>query len=350
MKYRKAMVVGPMRVELFDEELPPLADDEVLLKTISVGMCHTDLPAFLGVMGISVSKYGFERLGVGEPSFPMDVGHEPIAEVIEVGKAVRNFHVGEYVGGFGGGFREYIVMKDDNRSFCEIPVGDKPVKYCCAEPLGCIVNIVKEATCQYGENIAVVGCGFMGLMVIAGLRKSGAKKLTAIDLLDNKLELAKKYGATHVLNPRQGEIDDLAWEMTDGRFFDVVVEITGSLKGLDTACKIIREPHVGGMAQFDGTFRGVGKVLIPSVYSREEIFPKSLAFNLMQRTPALIATHPTIAPRPRDNMLEGIASYMDGRLPCDELISHEFKFEQIQAAFEMLAHPEPDYIKGIVTF
>ncbi len=350
MKVRQAMVVAPRRIEIFETELPKLADDEILMKTISVGMCHTDLPTFLGSVGISVSKYGYTRMGVGEPVFPTGLGHEPVAEVVEVGKAVKNFRPGEIVGGFGGGFNDYFIIKDDNRMFCEIPTDGKPVKYCCAEPLGCIVNIVREASCKYGENVAVVGCGFMGLMVIAGLRKSGAKKVVAIDLLDNKLELAKKYGATHTINPKNCEVDDAAWELTNGRFFDVVVEITGSLNGLDTAGKIIKQNHAGGMDQFDGSFRGVGKILIPSVYAKGDPFPPTLGWNLMVKTPILVSTHPTFAPRPRENMEEGIASYMDDRLPCDAFISHEFPFEDVQKAFEMLDKPTPDYIKGIVTF
>lgn len=350
MKYKKALIVEPRKIELFEEELPVLADDQVLLKTISVGMCHTDLPSFLGSYGNSISKHGFVRMGVGEPKFPIPVGHEPVCEVVEVGKNVKNFKVGQFVGGFGGKFAEYNIIDDNTRTYCEIPTGGKPIKYCVAEPLGCIVNIVRQASCKFGENIAVVGCGFMGLMVIAGLRKSGANKLVAIDFLDSKLELAKKFGATHTINPAQCEVDDVAWELTNGHFFDVVVEITGSVKGLDTACKIIKQPHEGSMAEFDGSFRGVGKVLIPSVYSKQEVFPQSLALNLMVRTPVLISTHPTYDTRPRENMQEGIAAYMDGRLPCDEFITHEIPFEQIQTAFELLEHPTPDYVKGIVTF
>lgn len=350
MKVRQAMVTAPRKIEIFETELPKLADDEVLLKTISVGMCHTDLPAFLGTMGVSVSKYGYVRMGVGEMVFPKGVGHEPVAEVIEVGKDVKNFRVGEVVGGFGGGFNDYFVIKDTNRMFCEIPTDKKPVKYCCAEPLGCIVNIAREASCKYGEYVAVVGCGFMGLMVISALRKSGAKKLVAIDLLDNKLELAKKFGATHTINPKNCEVDDAAYELTSGHFFDIVVEITGSLHGLDTAGKIIKQSHDLPMEDFDGTFRGTGKILIPSVYAKGDPFPPTLGWNLMVKTPMLLSTHPTYAPRPRENMQEGIESYMDGRLPCDEFISHEFVFEDIQKAFEMLAKPTPDYIKGIVTF
>ncbi len=350
MKVTRAMVVAPRKVEFVEEDLPALGAHDVLLKVLSVGICHTDLPTYLGSTGRSMSKYGFSRQG-GEPNFPAPSGHEPVCQVAEVGKEVTEYKVGDYVAGMGfGAYSTYMIIPESNPMFVKLPEFDKEKKYCLAEPLGCIVNIVKEASCKYGQNIAVVGCGFMGLMAIAGLRKSGAKHLVAIDLLENKLEVAQKLGATDVINPGKELVDDRAWELTDGRFFDVVVEITGSLRGLDTACSIIKEPHVKGMMEFEGTYQGVGKILIPSVYSKGETFPISLGFNLMSRTPILVSTHPSFAERPRDNMKEGVASYIDGRLPLDELITHEVPFKDITKAFEMLEHAPADYIKGVVTF
>jgi threonine dehydrogenase-like Zn-dependent dehydrogenase len=249
-----------------------------------------------------------------------------------------------------GSYATYIITQDDDPKVVKLPDTDKEKKYALAEPLGCIVNIVKEASCKYGQNVAVVGCGFMGLMAIAGLRKSGVKHLVAIDLLDNKLTTARQMGATDTINPRNEIVDDRAYELTDGRFFDVVVEITGSLKGLDTAAAIIKEPHVHGLLGFEGSYSGVGRILIPSVYGGQETLPIALAFNLMSKTPILLSTHPTMAERPRDNMREGVASYADGRLPLDRLITHEVKFEDSAKAFELLEHPPADYIKGVVVF
>ena len=350
MKIQRALVVGKRQIEIVDAELPALGPHDVLLKVLSVGLCHTDLPTYLGSIGRTPSKYGFVRRG-GEPSFPAPSGHEPVCQVEDVGSEVTEYKVGDYIAGMGSGaYATHMIIPEDNPMFVKIPATDKEIKYCLAEPLGCIVNIVKEASCKYGQNIAVVGCGFMGLMVIAGLRKSGAKHLVAIDFLDNKLELAKKLGATETVNPRDELVDDRAWELTDGRFFDVVVEITGSLKGLDTAATIIKETHVKGLEAFEGTYSGVGRILIPSVYSREEVFPISLGFNLMTKTPILMSTHPSFAERPRDNMKEGVASYLDGRLPIEECITHEVKFEDIKTAFEMLEHAPADYVKGVVVF
>ena len=79
--------------------------------------------------------------------------------------------------------------------------------------------------------MAVIGCGFMGLMCIAGLKADNLGSLTAIDFVDEKLELAKKYGATHTINPAKENLEDVMYDLTNGKGFDIVIEITGSLKG-----------------------------------------------------------------------------------------------------------------------
>lgn len=346
----KALVTAPRKIEFVEEPIPALGDHEILVKMLSVGICHTDLPTYLGTVGQVPSGLGFDRW-VPQAQYPALVGHEPVCVVADAGRAVTRYKVGDQIAGMAfGAFSDYMVLSEDDPHFVPIPETDKESKYCLAEPLGCIVNIVREASCKYGQNIAVIGCGFMGLMTISGLRRSGAKHLVAIDLLDNKLELAKELGATDVINPAKETVDERAWALTDGRFFDVVVEISGSLKGLDTAGAIIKEPHVDGLPGFQGTYQGVGRILIPSVYGKGEPFPVSLAFNLMSRTPVLLATHPTFAERPQDNMREGVASYVDGRLPLDKLITHHVPFTELHRAFELMEHAPADYIKGVVVF
>jgi threonine dehydrogenase-like Zn-dependent dehydrogenase len=83
-------------------------------------------------------------------------------------------------------------------------------------------------------------------MTIAGLRGCNIRKLVAVDVLQSRLDLAKKYGATHTVNPADGDAGESAYEITEGRFFDVVVELTGSLRGLQTSLSIVKYPHVNG--------------------------------------------------------------------------------------------------------
>ncbi len=86
-----------------------------------------------------------------------------------------------------------------------------------------------------GDRIAVIGCGFMGRMVIAGLKSQALGDIVAIDLDEKRLEMAVQYGATKTLNTKNVDVEDATFELTHGRMYDCIVEITGSLRGLQTA-------------------------------------------------------------------------------------------------------------------
>ena len=110
----------------------------------------------------------------------------------------------------------------------------------------------------------------MGLLTISGLKARNLKNLIAIDLDDDRLEQAKKYGATVTINPRTEDVMDRILEITSGKGVDVSVELSGSLKGLETAVKIAR---FAGMLDH----KGRGKVLMSTLYGKEEKwrFPES---------------------------------------------------------------------------
>jgi threonine dehydrogenase-like Zn-dependent dehydrogenase len=189
----------------------------------------------------------------------------------------------------------------------------------------------------------------MGLLAISALRHTAAKRIVAVDMLDNKLELAKELGATDVLNPGKVEnLSEAAYQLTEGRFFDVVLEITGSIRGLDTALQLIKYTHKDGHTV--NQYMGSGRIYLSSVYTREEVFPARLGFNMMVRTPIMTNLHPTLSVDPMRNELEGIAAYVDGRLPMEKLITHRFKFEDIHTAFEHLVKAPNDYVKGLLLF
>ena len=358
MKITKAIIAEKEKFEFIELEMPVLGPHDVLVKTKAVGLCHTDLPTYLGTMGCVMTERGYTRVNPAT-TYPADTGHEPVGEIVEVGKEVTNYKVGQWISGMGGGklgafnagaFSDYLIVEDSDRQFTALPDGLRNPERCCAEPLGCITNMVRHTPAILGSNIAVVGCGFMGLMAIAGLSKSGAQHVTAIDLLDNKLELAKKMGATDVINPLNGPVDDAAYDMTNGKFYDAVIEITGSLKGLDTAAAILRPSQRESLKSFDGTFNGHGVIIMASVYLSNETFPVPLGFNLCAKSPELWAVNPDFAVSPRENMLRGVQAYADGVLPMDQLITHTFKFEDVQKGFELLKKPEKSYVKGLVTF
>lgn len=348
MKTRTAYVTAPEKIEIMEEELPALGDYDVLLKTEAVGMCHTDLPVFLRQQAFGLSEHGFRKtVQIGSGS---KLGHEPVGTIVEVGKKVTKFAPGDHVTGFySHAFTTYRVLPEDSIlvKIPELQPG-RDWRTCVVEPMGCVTNIIHFMEQDPMEYVGVVGCGYMNLMVLAALRKKNLKELVAIDIRDDKLEIAKKYGATKVLNSIKTDIVEEVYQMTGGKFLDSIVEMSGSIKGLQSACSVIKFARHNGLPTSD--YHGRGRIVITSVYTAEETFPKELGYELVLRCPIIDAAHPMSGVDVMGNEREAVALFADGTIPMDEMISHTFQFRDVQHAFELLLHPTPDYVKGIVLF
>lgn len=338
MKRRVAVQTAPRTLEIIEETIPALGPKDVLVKISSIGLCHSDVPQYFGKSSMG-SDHHNRRAMKSPVEYPTYIGHEPVGTVVDVGKDVTSVRPGDYVGGSLGGFADYSVTEE--KRCIPVPSSVSPLKYCLPEPLTCIANILQIANPKFGEHVAVIGCGMMGLLTLAGLRHSGAASLIAIDLSPQRLKLAEKYGATHTFSPITDDIDERVYEVTNGRGVDVVVEITGSLKGLRTASQIIRYAEM-----FDHT--GRGKIVIPSLYCNQETWDPETGYNLMFRAPILHSAHPWYCEDYRRTGEAGVDAYVKGILPLQEMITHEFSLENIQEGFEMMTSGDLSYLKGIV--
>lgn len=330
------MLVAPKKFELIEEEIPRLKDDEVLYKTISVGLCHSDVPAYRGTSAMGFgNRHGYDAM-IKNVEYPMRIGHEPVCVVEAVGKNVKDFKEGDLV---TGDLSQCIATHNiaANAQMMKIPATSKPIDACLGEPMMCVTNIVRAVEPKLGDQVAVIGCGFMGLMVIAGLRSRNLGDIVAIDLDNNRLELAKKYGATKTLNPREVDVEEAAYEITKGRMFDCSVEITGSLKGLATALSIAK-------------IAGRGKILAPSVYSKGEVFTEEMAYNMMYRSPIIHVVHPQYTNEYMYVLDKAVEAYVKDVYPTEQLISHRIPFEETARGFELLEASPAEFIKGIITF
>jgi len=347
MKSLCAKIVAPGKFKFVYEQLPELKANDILVKMDSVGLCHSDLPRFNGKATIAVSPEGYRESRPVE--FPCMVGHEPVGTVIEVGAAVTRFKVGDKISGhMPTCFRTHLVISENSLVF-KLPDDLRTDhRLCVAEPLGCIVNLLNVTMeCNPGKT-AIVGCGHLGLLTISGLRSMGVDNITAVDLDDGRLALATEYGACTTINPKNEDVRKAAWKLTEGHFYDTVIEITGSIKGLETACKIIKFAHVNGMQ--NEVYHGCGRILSSSVFSAEETFPFGLAHDMMLRTPIIYAVHPNSGVNVLENDIRGVEMYNEGTLPLDRMISHICKFEDLAEGFSWLTDPPADYVKGIVVF
>lgn len=342
MKRTIACLVGPKKFELFDEEIRSIEDDEMLIQTISAGLCHSDTNIYLGDANIVYNKYG--NMCRGSMEYPIEFGHEPVGRVVETGKNIKKFKKGDVVSGptlLQGAFTNYIIVKEIQMA--KIPEGTRNIEKCLVEPIQCCVNIVRAANPQFYDTCAVIGCGIMGLMTIGGLRKSGAREIIAIDFNDKRLEYAKKLGATILINPQKQDLNQVIYEETKNRGVDVVIEITGSLSGLKTASEIVRN------AEFFGPLSG-GKILIPSMYGKTEMWDAETGYNLMIKSAQLHSVHPWYSTDLERDREIAVQAYIDKVMPIDEYVTHEFKLEDINEAFEVMLGKDPLYIKGAIRF
>lgn len=221
--------------QIIDVDVPICGDDEILVKVIYTGICHSEYYPFL------TAKKG-DRFG-----------HETIGIVEKVGKNASAFKLGDRVTGLGGGgYKQYIVMHKDKA--CLVPA-DLKSEDAIVEPLACIMSACEKMRPTKGDEvIAVVGCGYMGLGCISLLKTMGYKRIVAVDKREEALRNAVRFGATETYTPQNLPLEyKLNWQTMgmpnltrDGYPVDIfslgfsnVLEFTGTADGLALAGEMV---------------------------------------------------------------------------------------------------------------
>lgn len=230
----KALVItGISKVELQDLEIPKYKDDEVLIKVKYCGICGSDLP---------------RALDGGVHSFPIVVGHEFSGQIVEVGEKVKNVKVGDRVTagallpcgkceacqqgrpamcsnyGFigsrqNGAMAEYVAVKSQN--VVKLPDEVDYKEGAMIEPLTVALHGIQRINIKAGATALVFGAGTIGLLALQCLKAVGAGKVYMVDVVDKKLELAKKLGADDVINSMKVDLNEY---LTEHGKPEVVVE------------------------------------------------------------------------------------------------------------------------------
>ena len=205
-------------------EVPRPDDNELLVKTIACGVCGGDVHLY---------KVR-ERLGSSQQT----LGHEGSGIVVDKGVNVDGFELGDHVTAIGGAYADYFVAKPGD--LVKLPSGIDPV-LALGEPIACCVHAGDRFGTREGDRVAVVGCGFMGLICLQIAKLQGAGDIVAIDPVPYRREMAEQLGATGSANPSDVEIDD-PWT---GQF-DLVIEAAGGQSALDLCSDLVA--HHGRIA------------------------------------------------------------------------------------------------------
>lgn len=314
MKSRQAILVEPGRFEFREVDLYP-GPGQVLVKVVSCGLCNYELMHWNGITG----------------TCPQTLGHEWTGIITELGTEVTRLKIGDAVAvqpSLGlAGFADYALNTEDTT----FRLGDSvDVKYATAEPVKCVTTVLRAAAPVVGDYGAVVGCGPMGLWSIMGAKSESLGALIAIDMSDERLGLAKKYGATHTINASKEDVVSRIQEITEGHFCDFIIEGSGAPGVLESCFQYIRF-HKGRICQMSSAF--------PSQLDMTEAVERGCIINM---------THPQFSDDQADDLRRTIMLINSGTYQIKDFITHEFALEDIQKAFEFYSQKPIGYMKGIV--
>lgn len=279
MKAARWHAAKDIRVEEIDE--PQVTPDGVKIKVAWTGICGSDLHEYLaGPIFIPVG----ENHPLSHDKAPITMGHEYSGEIVELGKDVTGFAIGDrvavepiyscgkcdacredlynlckdlgFVGlsGGAGGFAAYSVVPA--RMVHKMPDGLSLEQGALVEPAAVALHAVRVSTIKAGDTAAVFGAGPIGLLVVEALRAAGAAQIYVVEPSEERRDKAMELGATRAMDP------------TDT---DVVAEIraaTGS--GVNVAFEVTGVPKV--LSQVIDSTRHEGQALVVSIWETEASF------------------------------------------------------------------------------
>ncbi len=261
---------GPEDYRVSDVPRPTAGPREAVIRIASCGICASDCKCWQGAKmfwGTEPGKgwikppvipghefYGVvEELGEGAAEhFGVKPGQRIIAEQIVPCDRCRFCRSGQYwmcevhnIFGFqrqvaDGGMSEYMLIPRTARVHV-IPPSMRLEDAAIIEPLACAIHTVQRGDVQLDDVVVIAGAGPIGLMMVQVAKLKTPKKLVVIDMVPERLELARGFGADVVINPREEDALAIVQGLTGGYGCDVYIEATGSPAGVVQGLNLIRK-------------------------------------------------------------------------------------------------------------
>lgn len=307
-----------------DVEIPIINDNEVLIKVKTVGICGTDVPILKGLRKVN---------------YPLIPGHEFAGDIVEVGKNVKNYKVGDRVSpaiviGCGdcdycrmgietlcdniietgihvdGAFAEYVKVPE--KVLHKIPENMDYEIGASIDPIASAYRPIKKAQITSKDTVLVFGPGPIGLYTVQLAKAEGAKSviIVGVDGDEERLELAKTLGADFSINISKEDLIEKVSLYTNGQMADVVMEVTGNEKVFELCIDTVKK---------SGKILLVGINHKPTVSNIEKIVRKEIKLEGS-------ICYTWLDYRECINLVEA------GKISVKPLISHIFKLEEIDKA------------------
>jgi len=345
MKAAVLHAVGDLRYE--DVPLPKTTVSEALIRVKAAGICGSDIPRVMKK---------------GTYSFPLIPGHEFAGEVVEIGDSTA-LSVGDRVTVFplipcgkcaycqigeyaqcdsydylgsrrDGGFAEYVTAPADNL----VPIPDN-VDFDCAamtEPASVALHALRRTGVDAGDSVAILGAGTIGIILAQWARICGAGRVFITDIVDEKLDVAREYGFDDCINAMQEDAVKRIVEETGGRGADICVEAAGTAVTFEQSLRMARK---------------LGKVILMGNVSGDVVIPERTASAILRGQLTIYGTwNSSFTAVPKNEWSAALHFMSTGALNLGPLITHKFKLEQVNDAFDMMYNRKEFFNKVMFVF
>jgi erythritol/L-threitol dehydrogenase len=335
-----AYAPGDYRLETV--EVPRAGPDDIIIEIEAVGICASDIKTFQG----ATSLWGGGRQAAWVKA-PMIPGHEFIGRAVEIGENVakkgeyqvgdrliseqivpcedcRYCKRGQYwmcqkhdIYGFqqsvNGAMAKYMRFPWNSRTH-KVPQ-DAPIeRMILTEPFACSVHAVNRANIQFGDVVVLAGAGPLGLGMVGAARLKSPETLIVLDTKNDRLEMAKTFGADVVLNPTEVDVVQVVRDMTGGYGCDVYIEATG---------------YPGAVVQGLEMIRKLGRFVEFSVFGQDVTVDWSIIGDRKELDVLGAHLGPYVYPFT-------IAAIADGRLPTEGMVTHTLKLSEFRTGFDLM--------------
>ena len=352
---RATVFVEPGKIRLEERPVPQPGPLDALLRVTTTTICGTDVHILKG-------EYPVRR--------GLIIGHEPVGIIEKLGSAVQGYREGQRViagaitpsgysnaclygchsqDGAGtahgwkaiGGWRfgntldgcqaEYVLVPDAMANLAPVPDGltDEQVLMC-PDIMSTGFSGAERGGVRIGDTVAVFAQGPIGLCATAGARLMGATRIIVVESVAARAQVACKLGADHVIDFRQTDPVEEILRITDGRGVDVAIEALGTQSTFEGCLRVLRP---------GGTLSSLG------VYAKDLTLPIG-AFAAGLGDHRIVTT---LCPGGKERMRRLMAVVGSGRVDLKPLVTHRFKLDQIEEAYDLFSHQRDGVLKVAIT-
>jgi alcohol dehydrogenase len=354
-KMKAAIYVEPGRIILGEKPIPEVGPLDALMRITTTTICGTDIHILKGEYPVVKG---------------LTIGHEPVGIIERLGSAVEGFQEGQRVivgaitpsgysaaclcgcasqdgagtrQGFkaAGGWKfgntidgcqaEYLLVPDAMANLAPVPDGltDEEVLMC-PDIMSTGFSGAESGDIRVGDTVVVFAQGPIGLCATAGAKLRGATTIIAVDCVPARLAAARSLGASHCIDFTTVDVVAEIMRLTDGRGVDVAIEALGTQLTFESALRVLRP---------GGTLSSLG------VYSTDLRIPLGpFAAGL-----ADLKIVTTLCPGGKERMRRLMSVIESGRVDLKPLVTHRFKLDQIEAAYELFSHQRDGVLKVAIT-